>query len=64
MPSNTPPRRGGKIVWLPTFTAENHLEWEKSSNWSHPAATQKMRHATAVPLFEDGKLRPQGAGCA
>lgn len=50
---------GGKIVWLPTLAAENHLDWEKSSNWSHPASTQKMRHATPVPLFEDGKLRPE-----
>lgn len=49
----------GKVVWLPTLAAENHLEWEKSSGWSHPAATQKMRHATAVPLFKDGKLRPE-----
>ena len=50
---------GGKIVWLPTLAAENHLEWEKSSGWQHPATTQKMRHATAVPLFDDGKLRPE-----
>lgn len=49
----------GKIVWLPTLAAENHLEWEKSSGWSHPASTQKIRPATAVPLFEDGKLRPE-----
>lgn len=50
---------GGKIVWLPTLAAENHLEWEKSSGWQHPATTQKMRQATAVPLFDDGKLRPE-----
>ena len=50
---------GGKIVWLPTLAAENHLEWEKSSGWVHPASTQKMRPAEAVPLFEDGKLRPE-----
>lgn len=50
---------GGKIVWLPTLAAENHLEWEKSSGWAHPASTQKMRHASAVPLFDDGKLRPE-----
>jgi hypothetical protein len=51
---------GGKIVWLPTLAAENHLEWEKSSGWQHPAATQKMRHATAVPLFDDNRrLRPE-----
>lgn len=49
----------GRIVWLPTLAAENHLEWEKSSGWAHPASTQKMRPATAVPLFEDGKLRPE-----
>ena len=50
---------GGKIVWLPTLAAENHLEWEKRSGWDHPAATQKMRHATAVPLCDNGKLRPE-----
>ncbi|MGH6861633.1 MAG: DUF6282 family protein [Phyllobacterium sp.] len=51
---------GGKIVWLPTLAAENHLNWEKTSNWAHPASTQKMRKATAVPLFEaNGKLRSE-----
>lgn len=50
---------GGKIVWLPTLAAENHLEWEKSSGWAHPASTQKMRPAEAVPLFAEGKLRPE-----
>ncbi len=51
---------GGKIVWLPTLAAENHLTWEKSSGWQHPAATQKMRHATAVPLLDaNGKLRSE-----
>ncbi|WP_243612138.1 DUF6282 family protein [Shimia aestuarii] len=49
----------GRIVWLPTLAAENHLEWEKSAGWSHPAATAKIRPATAVPLFEDGKMRPE-----
>lgn len=50
---------GGKIVWLPTLAAENHLEWEKTANWAHPAATHKMRPATAVPLFDHGRLRPE-----
>lgn len=50
---------GGKIVWFPTLAAENHLEWEKKSGWEHPATTQKMRHATAVPLFREGKLRSE-----
>ena len=40
---------GGKIVWLPTLAAENHLAWEKKSGWAHPATTKKMRPATAVP---------------
>lgn len=49
----------GRIVWLPTLAAENHLEWEKTSSWVHPAATQKMRSASPVPLFKNGKLRPE-----
>jgi Family of unknown function (DUF6282) len=49
----------GRIVWLPTLAAENHLNWEKSSGWVHPASTQKIRPAAAVPLFENGKLRPE-----
>ncbi|WP_349581253.1 DUF6282 family protein [Sulfitobacter sp. NFXS29] len=49
----------GRIVWLPTLAAENHLEWQKTSDWAHPAATQKMRPASAVPLFKDGKLRSE-----
>lgn len=43
---------GGKIVWMPTLAAENHLEWEKTSSWSHPASTQKMRPARAVPVLD------------
>ena len=30
---------GGKIVFMPTLAAENHLRWEKSAGWSHPAST-------------------------
>ena len=47
---------GGKIVWLPTLAAENHLAWEKKSSWAHPASTKKMRPATAVPATRDGKV--------
>jgi hypothetical protein len=47
---------GGKIVWLPTLAAENHLVWEKKSSWAHPASTKKMRPATAVPATRDGKV--------
>ncbi|MCI4661673.1 MAG: DUF6282 family protein [Neomegalonema sp.] len=49
----------GRIVWLPTLAAENHLEWEKNSGWVHPASTQKIRPAAPVPLFENDRLRPE-----
>lgn len=46
---------GGKIVWMPTLAAENHLRWEKTSNWVHPASTQKMRPATGIPVLTTDK---------
>lgn len=42
---------GGKIVWMPTLAAENHLRWEKTANWVHPASTQKMRPAAGIPVL-------------
>ncbi|SHF47653.1 hypothetical protein SAMN02746095_03391 [Acidocella aminolytica 101 = DSM 11237] len=49
---------GGKIVWLPTLAAENHLQWEKQASFQHPASTKKMRHASPVPvLTSDKKVR-------
>lgn len=48
---------GGKVVWMPTLAAVNHLEWEKTSNWSHPASTSKIRPAAPVPVTDaNGKL--------
>ena len=47
---------GGKVCWLPTLTAENHLLWEKSSGWVHPATTTKIRPASAVPVTKNGQL--------
>lgn len=46
---------GGKIVWLPTLTAENHFRWEKTSNWVHPASTTKIRPASPVPVLNPDK---------
>jgi hypothetical protein len=46
---------GGKIVWMPTLAAENHLRWEKTASWSHPASTQKMRPASPVPVLDANK---------
>jgi hypothetical protein len=49
---------GGKIVWMPTLAAENHLRWEKTATWSHPASTTKMRPASPVPVLDAaGKVR-------
>ncbi len=42
---------GGKVVWLPTLTAENHFRWEKTSNWVHPASTNKIRPASPIPVL-------------
>lgn len=43
---------GGKVVFLPTLAAANHLRWEKTSGWVHPASTQKIRAASAVPVLD------------
>ena len=45
---------GGKVVWMPTLAAENHLRWEKTAGWVHPASTQKIRSASGIPVL-DGK---------
>ena len=46
---------GGKIVWMPTLAAENHLRWEKTAKFAHPASTQKMRPAAPVPVLDANK---------
>lgn len=46
---------GGKIVWMPTLAAENHLRWEKTAGWVHPASTQKIRPATGIPVLDGNK---------
>ncbi|MGG5818182.1 DUF6282 family protein [Falsiroseomonas sp. HW251] len=49
---------GGKIVFMPTLSAENHLRWEKTSGYAHPASTQKIRPASAVPVLDaNGAVR-------
>jgi hypothetical protein len=47
---------GGKVVWMPTLAAENHLRWEKTSSWVHPASTQKMRPAAGIPVLTADKM--------
>jgi hypothetical protein len=46
---------GGKIVWMPTLAAENHLRWEKTAAWTHPASTAKMRPAAPIPVVDANK---------
>lgn len=49
---------GAKIVWLPTLSAERHLEWKRSSNRVHPGESSKMREPIAVPVLDpDGTVR-------
>ena len=49
---------GGRIVWMPTLAAENHLKWEKTAAWSHPASTSRMRPASPVPVLDgQGRVR-------
>jgi hypothetical protein len=43
---------GGKIVWMPTLAAENHMRWENASGTTHPASTRKMRPAAVVPVLD------------
>lgn len=46
---------GGKIVWLPTLAAENHLRWQEKAKWTHPASTDKIRPAVGIPVLNADK---------
>jgi hypothetical protein len=49
---------GGKIVWLPTLAAENHLRWQAQAKSIHPASTEKIRPAVGIPVLDaDKKVR-------
>ena len=51
---------GGKIVFMPTLAAENHLRWEKTSGWVHPASTHKIRPAVGIPVLDAaGEVRDE-----
>jgi hypothetical protein len=43
---------GGKVVWFPTLAAENHLRWEKTAKWVHPASSKNMRPAAGIPVLD------------
>ena len=46
---------GGKIVWLPTLAAENHLRWQAQAQWTHPASSDRMRPVTPIKVLKDDK---------
>ncbi len=46
---------GGKIVWMPTLAAENHLRWQAAAKWVHPASTDKIRPAVGIPVLDANK---------
>lgn len=46
---------GGKVVWMPTLAAENHLRWQAKAQWTHPASTEKVRPAVGIPVLNPDK---------
>lgn len=46
---------GGKIVWLPTLAAENHLRWQQNAKFAHPGAARDVRPVTPIPVVDNGK---------
>ncbi len=46
---------GGKVVWLPTLAAENHMRWQAQAGRTHPASTDKIRPATIIPVLDANK---------
>lgn len=46
---------GGRIVWMPTLAAENHLRWQENAKWVHPASTDKIRPAVGIPVLNADK---------
>lgn len=46
---------GGKIVFMPTLAAENHLRWQEKAKWVHPASTEKIRPAVGIPVLDANK---------
>jgi hypothetical protein len=47
---------GGRIVWLPTLAAENHIAYESKAPFQHPGMAKGMRKPTAIPATRDGKV--------
>ncbi len=48
---------GGKIVWLPTLAAENHLRWQETASFAHPGVGKTSRAVTPVRVTEGAQVR-------
>ncbi len=48
---------GGKIVWLPTLAAANHLHWQKTASFAHPGVGKASLPITPVLATQDGVVR-------
>lgn len=46
---------GGKIVWLPTLAAENHLRWQQKAKFSHPGVGNHVRPVTPIAIIDNRK---------
>ena len=46
---------GGKVVWFPTLAAEQHFRWQAQAKSTHPASTDKIRPAVAIPVLDANK---------
>lgn len=58
---------GGKIVWMPTFSAANHINKYKAKNkdaMSFPSTREKMLEPTPLTCLDDnGKLTDETKAC-
>jgi hypothetical protein len=51
---------GGKIVWLPTVSAENHIRLQQAQNFDHPSKQVRLPDAVPVlPFNPDKSIRDE-----
>jgi hypothetical protein len=49
---------GGKIVWMPTLAAENHIRWQRTAHFAHPGVGNGSRPAMPLSVLNpDRSLR-------
>jgi hypothetical protein len=53
-------RMGGKIVWMPTLAAKNHIDKSSTETKNFPKSDKKMLQAEPLTVLDNnGKLTPQ-----